>query len=143
MKRDKLEKGSNKKHTMHLTLAQMYTGTTKSMHVGRRLRLCRGCDTSQSTFCMKTCKKICPSTIEYRYMIRGGMRYQIQQEVESKHRCRSEKGNLDVEIEAGVRDGEEIIYAGEGDQKEGHTPGDIIFTVLITSTSSLHTEPTL
>ncbi|CAD7970423.1 unnamed protein product [Amoebophrya sp. A120] len=130
-KQDKLEKGPNKEHTMHLTLAQMYTGTTKSMHVGRRLRLCRGCDNenNKSVFCSKTCKKICPKQIEYRYMIRGGMRYQMQHEVESKHKCRAEKGPLEVEVPAGVRDGEEIKYAGEGDQSESQTPGDIVFKV--------------
>ena len=54
----------------------------------------------------------------------------MNREVPSKNRCRTEKGDIEVEIPAGMRDGDTITFAGEGNQKDDQIPGDLILKVV-------------
>lgn len=45
-------------------------------------------------------------------------------------RTNQEKYTFDVYADRGIRQGHEIIFQKEGDQKPGHSPGDVVFKVV-------------
>ena len=123
-KENKLEKEDPQTMVMPVTLEQLYTGIEMSP-TWQRNKICPGCVArSKSPYCVKTCTATCAPTLEMKIFMQGNMRFQQQQQVPSKKKCRKETGaagsrhGFPLNIERGMSDGETITFVAEGEQME-------------------------
>jgi hypothetical protein len=105
------DRGSDFRHNIDVTLAQLYNGVEMTSKLNRRV-VCRGCRGSQRHTKAK-CEKCqaCPDeTKVVRKMIGRGMYQQQQVRVASKDMCKVEATSLQIQIEKGMPDGHEIKF---------------------------------
>mmetsp|Transcript_30079 Transcript_30079/g.70118 ORF Transcript_30079/g.70118 Transcript_30079/m.70118 type:complete len:502 (+) Transcript_30079:61-1566(+) len=116
-------------HTeLTVTLEDLYNSGTRKANYGRRI-VCRGCRTRPDSPKCQGCQR-CPNEVKMVHQQVGpGMIVQQQQEVPSKEKCKQENAELDVHIEKGMRDGEQVTFPRMAEQRPGMIPGAIIFTL--------------
>ncbi|KJE96996.1 heat shock protein Ddj1 [Capsaspora owczarzaki ATCC 30864] len=136
-------------HELPVTLEDLYCGTSAMMEISRQI-LCTGCkglggkDGAAPTKC-KSCKGKGVRTMLHH--IGMGMVQQVQVECDAcegegetlaaANRCKvcrgqkvtTERKNLEVHVDKGMRNGQKITFTGEGDQMPGALPGDVIITL--------------
>uniref|UniRef100_A0A3Q3WJW0 Uncharacterized protein n=1 Tax=Mola mola TaxID=94237 RepID=A0A3Q3WJW0_MOLML len=141
-------KGKNIVHQISVTLEELYNGATRKLAVQKNV-VCEKCEGRGSR---KGAAQMCMSChgtgMQVRmHQILPGMVQQVStvcqgcqgqgQRISHKDRCKAcggrkilrQKKILEVHIDKGMRDGQKIVFHGEGDQEPGIEPGDII-TVL-------------
>jgi len=123
-------RGPNAKVDVPVSLADMYNGGEVSRRISR-LRVCPGCsDKSKAkTDRCKSCGR-CPNEIKMvQRQMAPGFSIQQQQEVPSKEKCKDEAKTLTATVEKGMKNGEEIVFERESEQRPGTIPGDVIFVL--------------
>lgn len=141
------QRGKDIKHLIPCTLEELFKGRTAKLALNKTVLcgLCsgRGGKEGKVTQC-KTCHGA-GVTFVTRQMGPMIQRFQTvcdachgQGDVcDPKDRCGACKGKktlqerkiLEVHIDPGMKDGQRVVFRGEGDQEPGVTPGDVIFVV--------------
>lgn len=140
-------RGKDIKHSISCTLEELFKGRTAKLALNKTI-LCKACDgrggkegkIKQCSGCHGTGTKFV--TRQMGPMIQ---RFQTVCDVcqgtgdicDPKDRCtvckgkktQSERKILQVHIDPGMKDGQRIVFSGEGDQEPGVTPGDVVFVV--------------
>jgi DnaJ-class molecular chaperone len=57
------------------------------------------------------------------------MIFQQQEQVQSKHRCKTEDKDLTVTVEKGMSDGAQVTFKFASEQKPGQVPGDVVVSL--------------
>merc|ERR1711937_881844 len=135
---------------LELTLEEMYSGATYEISYIRQV-LCMKWE-----MCMKNAPECQgPGVKVMRQQIAPGFVQQVQQRDERciargkmwyencKHcpkQTQEEKIELTIDVSKGYRHGEEIRFDGVTDEKPGHDPGDLVFTILEEHHKDYHRE---
>lgn len=141
------QKGPDMKHPITATLEQLYKGRTAKLALNKTI-LCKACEgRGGKEGAVKTCSGCQGRGVKFVTRQMGPMLQRFQMEcdtchgsgdiVDAKDRCTSchgkktssERKILEVHIDPGMKDGQRIVFRGEGDQQPGVVPGDIIFIV--------------
>lgn len=135
-------------HQLGVTLEELYNGAVRKLALQKSI-ICEKCEgrggKKDSVNKCQTCRG---NGIEVKiHMIGPGMAQQIEQVcthchgqgeiIAAKDRCKTCNGKktvrerkiLEVHIEKGMRDGQRIVFSGEGDQEPDLQPGDIVIVV--------------
>ena len=146
-RREEKRKGPSMTVPIHVSLEDLYKGITKKFDITRD-RLCTACKGKGAPDnAFETCG-MCngQGKRQVRRQMRGGMSISVQicpqcqgkgkrmhPDLACKHcsgnKYKKEKKRCIVEIDAGMKDGDTIKKWGEGDERIGQLPGDIIFVV--------------
>ncbi|AWP05568.1 putative dnaJ -like subfamily A member 1 [Scophthalmus maximus] len=141
-------KGKNIVHQINVTLEDLYNGATRKLNVQKNA-ICERCEGRGSR---KGAAQVCMTCHGTGMQVRmhqliPGMVQQVStvchscqgqgQRVSHKDRCKAcagrkilrQKKILEVHIDKGMRDGQKIVFHGEGDQEPGLEPGDIIIVL--------------
>ncbi|XP_026215714.1 dnaJ homolog subfamily A member 1 [Anabas testudineus] len=141
-------KGKNIVHQITVTLEDLYNGATRKLAVQKNA-VCERCEGRGSR---KGAAQMCMSCNGTGMQVRvhqllPGMVQQVStvchscqgqgQRISHKDRCKAcggrkilrQKKILEVHIDKGMRDGQKIVFHGEGDQEPGLEPGDIIIVL--------------
>lgn len=129
----KVEKGEVKKGDdigleLGVTLEDLYNSGVSKAQINRRI-VCRGCRAKPDSPKCRGCNR-CPNEVKTVHQQVGpGMFMERQQEVESKEKCKKENTVIDVNIEKGMRDGEQLTFERMAEQRPGMLPGAVKFTL--------------
>ncbi|KAL7405188.1 hypothetical protein ABVT39_024973 [Epinephelus coioides] len=141
-------KGKNIVHQITVTLEDLYNGATRKLALQKNI-ICERCEGRGSR---KGAAQMCMSCHGTGMQVRmhqlvPGMVQQVStvchscqgqgQRISHKDRCKAcggrkilrQKKILEVHIDKGMRDGQKIVFHGEGDQEPGIEPGDIIIVL--------------
>ncbi|XP_067943668.1 dnaJ homolog subfamily A member 1-like [Watersipora subatra] len=142
-------RGKDIVHQIKVTLEEMYVGTTKKLSLMKKI-LCAPCKGTGATkegavVKCKGCNGL--GMVVRSRMIGPGMVQQMQsvcpachgkkETIDSKYLCKNCKGEkvvrekkiLEVHIDPGMKDEQQITFSGEGDQGPDLEPGDVIFVL--------------
>lgn len=141
------QKGKDIKHSISCTLEELYKGRTAKLALNKTV-LCKTCDgRGGKEGKIKQCSSCHGQGMKFVTRQMGPMiqRFQTVCDVcqgsgdicDPKDRCTACKGKkvqnerkiLQVHIDPGMKDGQRIVFSGEGDQEPGVTPGDVVFVV--------------
>lgn len=141
-------KGKNIVHQITVTLEDLYNGATRKLSVQKNC-ICERCEGRGSR---KGAAQMCMSChgtgVQVRmHQLLPGMVQQVStvchncqgqgQRISQKDRCKTcggrkimrQKKILEVHVDKGMKDGQKIVFHGEGDQEPGLEPGDIIIVL--------------
>ncbi|XP_064193735.1 dnaJ homolog subfamily A member 1-like [Anguilla rostrata] len=139
-------RGKNVVHQLSVSLEDLYNGATRKLAVQKNVI----CDRCQGRGGRKGVVEPCPSCrgsgMQVRLQQLGpGLVQQVScicsgcqgQGISQRDRCKGcagrkvtrHKSILEVHIDKGMRDGQKIVFHGEGDQEPGLEPGDIIIVL--------------
>ncbi|XP_069564742.1 dnaJ homolog subfamily A member 4 [Brachyistius frenatus] len=138
-------KGKNVVHQLSVTLDEMYNGATRKLGLQKNV-ICEKCDGyGGKKGALEKCSNCKGRGVQIKVQQIGpGMIQQIQsmctdcqgqgEKFNSKDRCKNCNGRkverkkkiLEVHIDKGMKDGQKIIFNGEGDQEPGLEAGDVI-----------------
>ncbi|CCE86445.1 Piso0_004935 [Millerozyma farinosa CBS 7064] len=140
-------RGKDIKHVISCTLEELYKGRTAKLALNKTV-LCKECDgRGGKEGKVKTCSTCQGQGMRFITRQMGPMiqRFQTVCDVckgngficDAKDLCQVCKGKrttnerkiLQVHIDPGMKDGQKIVFSGEGDQEPGITPGDVFFIV--------------
>lgn len=141
------QKGADIKHSIGATLEELYKGRTAKLALNKTI-LCKTCEgRGGKEGAVKQCSTCGGKGVRFVTRQMGPMiqRFQTQCEacngtgdiIDPKDRCNtchgkktaSERKVLQVHIEPGMKNGQRIVFKGEGDQEPNIIPGDVIFVV--------------
>lgn len=146
MARDR--RGKNVVHQLSVTLEDLYNGTTKKLSLQKNV-ICEKCEgVGGKKGSVEKCL-LCKGrgTQVHIQQIGPGMVQQIQtvcveckgqgECISPKDRCENcqgakvvhEKKVIEVHVEKGMKDGQKIVFHGEGDQEPELEPGDVIIVL--------------
>lgn len=141
-------RGRDTVHPLTVTLEELYKGSTRKINVTRNV-ICPKCDgLGGKPGSAKTCnvcngagykmklRQIAPGVVQQSHSVCPEC-HGSKEVIPVKDRCPTCSGNkvirkkktLDVEIDKGMMDNQNIRFAGEGDVEPGIEPGDIIFSL--------------
>uniref|UniRef100_A0A672NLJ0 DnaJ homolog subfamily A member 1-like n=1 Tax=Sinocyclocheilus grahami TaxID=75366 RepID=A0A672NLJ0_SINGR len=141
-------RGKNVVHQLTVSLEDLYNGATRKLAVQKNVI----CDKCEGRGGRKGVIEVCPLCRGVGVQVRlhhlaPGMVQQIStvcsgcqgqgQRLGHRDRCKTcagrkilrQKKILDVHINKGMKDGQKIVFHGEGDQEPGLEPGDIIIVL--------------
>ncbi|XP_053713392.1 dnaJ homolog subfamily A member 1 [Synchiropus splendidus] len=141
-------KGKNVVHQISVSLEDLYNGASRKLSLQKNA-LCERCEGRGSRKgAAQMCMMCHGSGMQVRvHQLAPGMVQQVStvcqgcqgqgQRISQKDRCKAcggrkilrQKKILEVHIDKGMRDGQKIVFHGEGDQEPGLEPGDIIFVL--------------
>lgn len=143
------QKGETSKYPLNATLEDLYNGAERIVRLtrSRNCGTCKG-QGSTNTSETKTCSK-CKGkgSIQMYRQIGPGFVQQVQAPcpdcngegkiVDEKYKCQVCKGKkivqeekvVSISIEKGMKEGQKLVLYGEGDEKPGIIPGDILFII--------------
>mmetsp|Transcript_143642 Transcript_143642/g.459593 ORF Transcript_143642/g.459593 Transcript_143642/m.459593 type:complete len:497 (-) Transcript_143642:401-1891(-) len=123
-----IQKGDDVAAEMGTSLEDLYNGGTSKASINRRI-VCRGCRVRPQSPKCQGCSR-CPNELKTVHVQVGpGMFMQQQQEVQSKEKCKHEDTIIDVHIEKGMKDGEQVTFPRMAEQKPGMLPGNVVLTL--------------
>mmetsp|Transcript_99268 Transcript_99268/g.194928 ORF Transcript_99268/g.194928 Transcript_99268/m.194928 type:complete len:494 (+) Transcript_99268:64-1545(+) len=123
-----VQKGDDVGARLDVQLSDLYNGGTSKASINRRV-VCRGCRAKPDSPKCRGCNR-CPNEVKTVHVQVGpGMFMQQQQEVPSKEKCKQEDTIIDVQIEKGMRDGEQITFQRMAEQRPGMLPGNVVLTL--------------
>lgn len=120
-----VETGEDVHMELEVSLEDLYTGASQEAQIQRRV-VCRACSKMPDLPHCKGCGR-CPNEVKMVTQQMMGMLIQQQQEVPSNEKCKQETTKIEVQIERGMRDGEQVPFLRMGEQRPGMLPGAIIF----------------
>jgi len=138
-------RGRDTVHQLKVTLEELYSGSVRKMALQKKI-ICPGCEgIGGKPGSVEKCSNCSGTGVDIKMrQIGPGMVQQIQQpcracdqtgeKIREKDRCTKCTGKkvikdrkiIECHITAGMKDGEKITFAGEGDQSPEIEPGDII-----------------
>ncbi|KAJ8385270.1 hypothetical protein AAFF_G00191470 [Aldrovandia affinis] len=140
-------KGKNMVHTLSVSLEELYNGSTRKLCLQKNII----CDRCEGRGGRKEAVEMCPccqgTGVQVQFKILGSMLQQVSticmachgqgQRFSQKDKCKAcgarkilrQKKSLEVHIDRGMKDGQKIIFHGEGDQEPGLEPGDVIIVL--------------
>ncbi|KAI8364215.1 hypothetical protein BD560DRAFT_355151 [Blakeslea trispora] len=140
-------RGKDMVHALKVSLEDLYNGKTSKLALQKHI-LCPKCDgKGGKDGAVQKCKTCNGQGVRLITRQMGPIVQQFQQPcdacrgvgetINEKDRCQGclgkkvtgEKKILEVFIDKGMRDGQKITFAGEGDQAPGIVPGDIIIVI--------------
>lgn len=140
-------RGKDIKHSISCSLEELYKGRTAKLALNKTI-LCKGCNgLGGKEGKVKKCTGCNGMGMKFVTKHMGQMIQRFQTVcdecqgqgdiIDPKDRCPTCKGKktaterkiLQVHIDPGMKDGQRIVFSGEGDQEPGITPGDVIFVV--------------
>lgn len=140
-------RGKDLVHRIGVSLEDLYKGKTQKLALSKSV-LCKGCDgLGGKKGAVKECSSCHGQGVRVTLRQLGPMVQQIQQPcgdcdgtgeiVDPKNRCKQCSGKkvqqerkvLEVNIDKGMRGGQQIRFSGESDQAPGIEPGDVIFVI--------------
>lgn len=141
------QRGKDIKHSLSCTLEELYKGRTAKLALNKTVlcKLCEGRGGKEGK--VKQCNSCHGTGMKFVTRQMGPMiqRYQTVCDAcqgsgdicDAKDRCQECKGKktqqerkiLQVHIDPGMKDGQRIVFSGEGDQEPGVVPGDVVFVV--------------
>ncbi|XP_062864759.1 dnaJ homolog subfamily A member 1 isoform X2 [Trichomycterus rosablanca] len=141
-------KGKNIVHQLTVTLEDLYNGATRKLAVQKNVicERCEGrggrkgavdvCQSCRGTGVQVRLHQLIPGMVQQISTVCTGCRGQGQR-LSHRDRCKActgrkitrQKKILEVHIDKGMKDGQKIVFHGEGDQEPGLEPGDIIIVL--------------
>ncbi|KAL0090690.1 hypothetical protein J3Q64DRAFT_1827268 [Phycomyces blakesleeanus] len=140
-------RGKDMVHQLKVSLEDLYKGKTTKLALQKHI-VCPKCEgRGGKEGAVKTCKACNGQGVRVTMRQMGPMMQQVQQPCSECHgegeimkdedRCPEchgrkvigERKVLELFIDKGMKDGQKITFAGEGDQSPGITPGDIIIVI--------------
>ncbi|RGB37785.1 DNAJ domain-containing protein Mas5 [Rhizophagus diaphanus] len=140
-------KGKNLKHVLKVSLEDLYLGKTSKLSLNKNV-ICSKCEgRGGKEGAVKKCSNCNGTGVRVLLRTLGPMVQQIQQPcdtcggegeiIKDKDKCKncsgkkivSERKVLEVHIDKGMKNGQEITFAGEADQSPGVEPGDVIIQI--------------
>jgi len=141
-------RGKNVVHQLKVSLEDMYNGAVRKLALQKNI-ICPKCDgRGGKSGAVQTCSTCRGTGMQIRIQQLGpGMVQQIQtvcsncqgqgESINARDRCKNCQGRkvtrerkiLEVHIDKGMKDGQEIRFTGEGDQEPGLEPGDIVIVL--------------
>ncbi|KAG2230397.1 hypothetical protein BDF21DRAFT_383219 [Thamnidium elegans] len=140
-------RGKDMVHALKVSLEDLYNGKTSKLALQKHI-LCTKCEgKGGKEGAVRKCKTCNGQGIRLITRQMGPMLQQMQQPcgdcqatgeiIDEKDRCQGcrgkkvvgEKKILEVHIDKGMRDGQKITFAGEGDQAPNIIPGDIVIVI--------------
>lgn len=141
------QRGKDIKHSILCTLEELYKGRTAKLALNKTIlcKLCEGRGGKEGK--VKQCTSCHGVGMKFVTRQMGPMIQRFQTVCDQcqgsgdmcdpKDRCTVCKGKktqqerkiLQVHIDPGMKDGQRIVFSGEGDQEPGVTPGDVVFVV--------------
>lgn len=135
-------------HQLGVTLEELYNGAVRKLALQKSV-ICDKCEgRGGKKGSVEKCQNCRGNGIEVKiHMIAPGMAQQIEQVctnchgqgeiIAAKDRCKHCNGKktirdrkiLEVHVEKGMRDGQRIVFSGEGDQEPDLQPGDIVIVL--------------
>nr|XP_023668254.1 dnaJ homolog subfamily A member 1-like [Paramormyrops kingsleyae] len=142
------ERGKNIVNQLTVSLEDLYNGATKKLILQRNV-ICDRCEgRGGRKGALETCPSCCGSGLQVRLHQLGlGIVQQISticsscqgqgQRISHKDKCKAcgarkilrQKKILEVHVDKGMKDGQKIVFHGEGDQEPGLEAGDIIIVL--------------
>jgi DnaJ-class molecular chaperone len=142
-------KGKDLVHILELSLEEIYTGITKKMAVTRNI-LCPdclgiGCMNKNDVIICNGCKgnkvklyttQIAPGIVQQFHSI-CNICNGIGCSIPNKYKCNKCNGKttikerkvMDIKIESGIKNNENIIFYGQADECNGYETGNVIFVI--------------
>ncbi|XP_034144214.1 dnaJ homolog subfamily A member 4 isoform X1 [Esox lucius] len=148
MHQQRERRGKNVVHQLTVTLEELYNGTKRKLALQKNVicEKCEGYGGKKGT--LQTCGSCKGRGVEIKVQQIGpGMIQQIQtmcsechgegERFSAKDRCKNCNGHkverkkkiLEVHIDKGMKDGQKVVFHGEGDQEPGLEPGDVIIVL--------------
>jgi len=141
-------KGKDVIHQLKVPLEDMYNGSTRKLALQKNV-ICTKCEgRGGKEGCVSKCNNCRGTGMSVRIQQIGpGMVQQIQsvcgecrgegEVIDAKHRCKHCQGKkivkerkiLEVHIDKGMKDNQQIRFSGEGDQEPDLEPGDIVIVL--------------
>uniref|UniRef100_A0A8C9SZL4 DnaJ heat shock protein family (Hsp40) member A1 n=1 Tax=Scleropages formosus TaxID=113540 RepID=A0A8C9SZL4_SCLFO len=141
-------KGKNLVHQLIVSLDELYNGATRKLIIQKNVICdrCQGrggrrgavetCPSCRGSGMQVRLRQIGPGLVQQISSICGGCQGQGQR-ISHRDRCKAcgarkivrQKKMLEVHIDKGMKDGQKIVFHGEGDQEPGLEPGDIIIVL--------------
>lgn len=141
-------KGKNIVHQISVTLEDLYNGSSRKLSVqknavcercegrGSRKGAAQMCMTCRGTGLQVHMQQIIPGMVQQVSTVCQSCQGQGQR-ISHKDRCKvcigrkivTQKKILEVHVDKGMKDGQKIVFHGEGDQELGKEPGDIIIVL--------------
>ncbi|KAJ1737660.1 Type I HSP40 co-chaperone [Coemansia sp. Benny D160-2] len=134
-------------HALKVSLEDLYKGKVSKLQVTKNV-VCDGCDgKGGKEGAVKQCSTCHGRGVQTIIRQMGPMVQQIQQqchtcagegeEIDPRFKCKkcngkkvvSQRKQLEVNIDRGMRDGQKLTFQGEADQAPGIVPGDIIIVI--------------
>ncbi|XP_051993987.1 dnaJ homolog subfamily A member 1-like [Xyrauchen texanus] len=141
-------KGKNVVHQLTVSLEDLYNGATRKLAVqkniicekcegrGGRKGLIEVCSLCRGVGVQVRLHHLAPGMVQQISTVCAGCQGQGQR-IGHRDRCKActgrkilrQKKILEVHIDKGMKDGQKIVFHGEGDQEPGLKPGDIIIVL--------------
>lgn len=138
-------RGKDVVHQLSVSLEELYKGTVRKLALQKNVICdkCEGrggkvgaveqCGTCRGTGMQVQIQQLGPGVIQQVQSMCSDCRG-TGERINPKDRCKTCQGRktikdrkiLEVHVDAGMNDGQKIIFNGEGDQEPGYEPGDII-----------------
>lgn len=141
-------RGKDIKHSIACSLEELYKGKVAKLALNKTI-LCKSCEgRGGKEGKVSKCTSCGGQGVKFVTRQMGPMIQRFQTTCDKcngagdicdpKDRCQSCKGKktqserkiLQVHIDPGMKEGQRIVFNGEGDQEPGITPGDVVFVVL-------------
>lgn len=128
LQKEEVSKGENIGVDLEVSLEDLYNSGVSQARLDRRI-VCRGCRARPDSPKCEGCRR-CPNEVKMvNQQVGPGMFIQREQEVQSKEKCKNENTVIDVNIEKGMRDGEQVTFERMAEQRPGMLPGAVVFTL--------------
>ncbi|CAB1328246.1 unnamed protein product [Coregonus sp. 'balchen'] len=141
-------RGKNVVHQLTVSLEDLFNGATRKLAVQKNVicERCEGrggrkgavemCMSCRGTGMQVRLHQLGPGMVQQVSAVCGGCQGQGQR-ISHKDRCKAcggrkilrQKKILEVHIDKGMKDGQKLVFHGEGDQEPGLEPGDIIIVL--------------
>ncbi|XP_053274437.1 dnaJ homolog subfamily A member 1 [Pleuronectes platessa] len=141
-------KGKNIVHQISVTLEDLHNGATRKLNLqknticercegrGSRKGAAQMCMTCHGTGMQVRMHQLIPGMVQQVSTVCHSCQGQGQR-ISHKDRCKTcagrkimrQKKILELHIDKGMRDGQKIVFHGEGDQEPGLEPGDIVIVL--------------
>lgn len=140
-------RGKDIKHSISCSLEELYKGRTAKLALNKTI-LCKGCKgLGGKEGKVKKCTGCNGAGMRFITKQMGNMIQRFQTVcdecqgqgdiMDAKDKCPTCRGKktaterkiLQVHIDPGMKDGQRVVFSGEGDQEPGITPGDVVFVV--------------
>lgn len=142
------QKGKDVIHQLKVSLEDLYNGSNRKLALQKSV-ICVKCEgRGGKEGCIEPCGNCRGTGMQVRIQQIGpGMMQQIQsmchecqgqgERINAKLRCKTcvgkkvirERKILEVHVDKGMKDGQQIRFSGEGDQEPGLEPGDIVIVL--------------
>ncbi|XP_076358209.1 dnaJ homolog subfamily A member 2-like isoform X1 [Tachypleus tridentatus] len=146
--RRRKQKGDDTIHPLKVSLEDLYNGKTAKLQLSKNVicstcngeggrhgssQTCRGCHGQGIKL---TVRQLGPGMVQQMRSVCPDCRGEGEV-IKDKDRCKVCRGNkivnekkiLEVHVDKGMRDGQKIQFRGEGDQKPGMEPGDVVIVL--------------